>query len=100
MGFLDSIKSLLGGGGERDETGYWIYVRCHRCGEAVKTRIDLRNDLSPREGGGYKVNKTLVGSQRCFERIEVTLSFDENRQLSEREILRGDFISAEDFEAA
>lgn len=98
MSFLDSIKSLLGG--ERDEFGYWIYVRCRRCGEAIKTRINLQNDLSPCEGGGYKVNKTLVGSQRCFERIEVTLSFDANRRLSEREILGGDFISAEDFEAA
>jgi hypothetical protein len=99
MSFLDSIKSLFGASDERDRTGYWIYVRCGRCGEAIKTRVDLHNDLSLREGGGFRANKTLVGSQRCFERIEVMLTFDENRRLSEREILGGDFISAEEFEA-
>jgi hypothetical protein len=100
MGFLDSIKSLLGDGAKREDAGYWVFVRCHRCGEAIKTRVDLQNDLSLREEGGYAVNKTLVGSQICFERIEVALTFDENRQLVEREIVRGDFISAEEFGAA
>jgi hypothetical protein len=100
MGFLESIKSLLGGGEELGKTGYYVYVRCHRCGEAIRTRIDMRNDLSRREEGGFTVNKTLVGSQRCFERIEVALTFDDNRKLVDREITRGDFISAEEFEAA
>ncbi len=99
MGFLESVKSLFDGGGERDGSGYYIYVRCHRCGEVIKTRIDLRNDLSPREEGVFMVNKTLVGSQRCFERVEVTLTFDKDRRLQERQILRGDFITAEEFEA-
>ena len=99
MSFLDSIKSMFAGG-KRDEDAYWIYVRCHRCGEAIKSRVSLRNDLSLREDGGYVVRKTLVGSQRCFERVEVTLTFDENRQLTDREIVRGDFITAEEFEAA
>jgi hypothetical protein len=100
MGFLDSVISLFTGEGTRDATGYWIYVRCHRCGEAIKTRIHLRNDLSPRDEGGYEVTKTLVGGQRCFERIEAKLIFDENRRLIERQISGGDFITAEDFEAA
>ena len=42
----------------------------------------------------------LAGSQRCFERIEVRLDFDENRKLVDQEIVRGDFISREEFEAA
>jgi hypothetical protein len=100
MGFLDSLKSLFTGGGGADESGYWVYVRCRRCGEAIRTRIDLRNDLSPSDEEGYTVTKTLVGDRRCFERIEVTLTFDENRRLLGQEIQRGDFISAEEFEAA
>ena len=99
MSFLDSLKSLFGGTGGQNRDGYWVYVRCHRCGEVIKTRIDLRNDLSPGEAGGFKVSKTLVGNQRCFERIETTLLFDENRKLVERNILRGDFITAEEFAA-
>jgi hypothetical protein len=101
MGFLNSLKSLVTGGGEaRDETGYWVYVRCLRCGEVIKTRIDLHNDLSPRDEGGYIVNKTLIGNQLCFERVETTLTFDENRQLVDQTISRGNFITAEEYEAA
>lgn len=100
MGFFDSLKSMFIADSGQEQEGYWIYVRCHRCGEAIKTRLDLQNNLSPREEGGYIARKTLVGSQLCFERIEVTLIFDENRQLVEREAVRGDFITAEEFEAA
>lgn len=99
MGFLDSVKSLLGGGEKQDESGYWVYVRCKRCGEPIKTRIDLRNELSPRDEGGFITRKTMVGSQRCFERIEVTLTFDQDRRLVDRQIAGGDFITAEEFEA-
>jgi hypothetical protein len=97
MGFLDSFKSLFNGGEGQDKTGYYVYVRCDRCGEAIRTRIDTRNDLSHLEEGAFVVNKTLVGSQRCFERIEVILTFDENRKLVEREIKRGEFITPEEF---
>lgn len=100
MGFLDSIQALFRGAGQADTAAYWVYVRCGRCGEVIKTRIDLRNDLSRLEEGGFVVHKTLVGSQRCFERIEVTLTFDENHKVSDREIARGEFITAEEFEAA
>jgi hypothetical protein len=101
MGFLDSIKSMFVGGGEgRAEPGHWIYVRCNRCGEVIKTRLDLRRNLSPRDEGGFMAHKTLVGNQLCFERIEVNLTFDENHHLVGREISRGEFITAEEYEAA
>ncbi len=100
MGFFDSLKSVFTGGGTTgDGSAYWVYVRCKRCGEAIKTRIDLHNDLTPREEGGYIVRKTLVGNQLCFERIEVTLTFDNSRSLVDRTISRGDLITAETYEA-
>ena len=100
MGFLDSLKSLFAAGGD-DAPALWVYVRCKRCGEAIKTRIDLRNNLSLTDEGGYVVNKTLIGgAQRCFQRIEVTLHFDQDRNLVDREIHFGEFITAEDYEAA
>lgn len=100
MGFLDSFKSIFAGTEGGGESGHWIYVRCRHCGEVLKTRIDLRNDLSPRDGGGFVVRKTLVGSRHCFQRIEVMLIFDENRRLAGREIAHGEFITAEEFDAA
>jgi len=97
MGFLDSVKSIFSGGQSADE-GYWVYVRCHRCGEGIKTRLDLKRSLNPLDDGGYVVRKTLVGSNLCFERIEVTLKFDEQRRLIDHQVFRGDLITAEEFE--
>jgi hypothetical protein len=101
MGFLDSVKSMFaGGGGSGDGHAHWLYVRCRRCGEVIKTRLDLKNDLTPRDEGGFIARKTMVGSQLCFERIEVTLIFDERRQVIEHQISGGDVITAAEFEAA
>lgn len=99
MGFLDSIKSIFTGSAS-DDAAYWVYVRCRRCGEVLRTRLDLRNNLTEQDEGGFIARKTLVGSGLCFERIEVTLFFDPNRHLVDREIARGEFITAEAYEAA
>lgn len=101
MGFLDPLKSLFSAAasGQEQDT-HWIYVRCRRCGEPIRTRLDLRNNLTPRDEGGYIARKTLVGNQLCFERIEVTLVFDDQRRLVEQEAVGGDLITAEEFETA
>jgi len=49
MGFLDGLKSMFAGGSMADG-GYYIYVRCSRCGEAIRTRVNLSNDPSEQEG--------------------------------------------------
>jgi hypothetical protein len=100
MGFLDTIKSIFGGDSPPGQDGYWIYVRCRRCGEVIKTRLDLQNNLSPADEGGYVVQKTLVGSGLCFQRIEATLMFDDNRRLIDQSAVGGEFITAEEFEAS
>jgi hypothetical protein len=99
MSFFDSLKSLFSGSGQPTRDSYWIYVRCRRCGEVISARVDLLNSLSMRDEGGYITQKTLVGSHRCFERIEVTLIFDDNRRLVGQEILRGEFITPEEYAA-
>ncbi len=98
MNFLDKLKSLFT---DEDSSAvvYWIYARCRRCGEAIKVRLDLKNDLSDRDEGGYIVHKTLMGNQHCFERLEVTLIFDDNRKLVDQTISRGEFITMEEYEA-
>ena len=100
MGFLDSLKSVFAGGsGGQSGSEYWVYVKCRRCGEAIKTRIDLQSNLSADDDGGYVVRKTLVGNKLCFERIEVALYFDSSRKLVTQEISMGEFITAEEYEA-
>lgn len=96
MGFLDKLLSVFSQG--KDDRAYWIYVQCGRCSERLKTRVDLYNDLSPRysEAGSDKTfycRKVIIGSDRCFQLIEVQLYFDSKRNLLQREIDGGEFIS-------
>ena len=102
MGFLNSVKSFFAtdSDGNYEKGGYWIYVRCNRCGEVIKTRLDLQHNLYPRDEGGYIARKTLVGNQLCFERIEVTLIFDAQQRVVEKDIAQGQFITAEEFNEA
>jgi len=103
MSFLKKIASALSPKGAKEGEGLWVYVRCSKCGEAIKTRIDLSHDLTPNytaEGRvtNYIVRKVLIGSRRCFEPIEVKLTFDAQRRVSSREIAGGEFISREEYE--
>ena len=87
-----------------DDQGLWIYVRCSRCGEKLKTRVDLLTDLTVRYGEGgsedaYFTRKTLIGSDLCFQPIEATLTFDLRRQLLDKQITGGEFITKEEFDA-
>jgi hypothetical protein len=90
MGFLKNLFSP-----PKQEKKYFTFqVKCNRCGEIIEGRVDLNNDLSLNdEGNGYIVRKTLMGSQRCFQRIEVELNFDSARQIREKTITGGEFVS-------
>lgn len=71
-----------------------IQVKCNRCGETIEGRVDLDNDLSLNdEGDGYFARKGLMGSNLCFQQIEVDLIFDSSRQLIEKKISGGQFTS-------
>ena len=103
MSFLKKIASALSPKGAEEGEVLWVYVRCDKCGEPIKTRIDLRHDLTPNyndEGRvtDYVLRKVLIGSRRCFEPIEVRLTFDAQRWVSSREINGGQFISKEEYE--
>jgi hypothetical protein len=102
VGFLDALKkSLMGGGQAAQQGGYVVYVRCRRCGEVIRTRINLSNDLSEDEDGNYTIHKTLVGgARRCYARLEMSLVFDSKRQLLSREVSGGEFVTEAEFDAA
>jgi hypothetical protein len=102
MNLLEKIASLFIR--SADDHGFWIYVRCNRCGEKLRARVDLFSDLTVRYGEGgvedvYYTRKTLIGSSLCFQPIEATLTFDLRRQLVGKEITGGEFITKEEFEA-
>ncbi len=102
MSFLKKITELFASSGERDESIYWLHVKCNRCGEQIRTRINLHNDLSVSYGEGdadttFYCRKVLMGEERCFQRIEVELSFDHHRKVINRQISGGEFITEEEY---
>ncbi len=103
MGFMDRLRKALGGSGTADPGSHaqWIYVQCARCGEPLRSRIDLRNDPSEDDDGTYIVRKGLVGGERrCYQTVEVTIRFSADKsQILDRQISGGRFITEEEFQA-
>lgn len=95
MGFFQKLARLISPSRLRETPVYWIHARCDRCGEEISARVNLYNDLSIEYEGdqaSYHCRKVLMGEGRCSQRIEVWLTFDQNRQLSDRQISGGTFI--------
>ncbi len=102
MGIIDKIAAFFSGQKLRESDATWIAVRCNRCGEVIRARINLFNDLSTQYGEDdsgeitYYCHKQLMGEgmdgKRCFQRIEVELTFDSRRKLINREVSGGTFV--------
>ena len=103
MGFLDAIKGLFGQSAGGDN-GIYYYIRCDRCGDLVRIRLnptaDLQQEFSANGDfvSGYYVRKMVV-DQRCFRPIEVELRFDSRRHETSREIKGGQFVDADAYTA-
>lgn len=104
MGLLNKLKAILSGGpgSSGDAHALYYFVRCSRCDEIIKARVDLRNDLSGDYSesdtpSGYFYRKVLIGRGRCFQQLEVTMSFDGRRNLVSREVTGGEFVTEEDY---
>ena len=91
MGFL---KNLFSGNPVKPEKHYYTFnVKCKRCGEIIEGRVDLDNDLSLNDAGdGYIVRKGLIGGNRCFQQIEVEITFTSTRELIDQQIQGGTFV--------
>ncbi len=102
MSFFERLKSMFTAS-DLDRRSYWVHVQCDRCGEVISSRVDLFNDLSQDfETKQFVSHKTLVGSGKyhCFQRIDITLTFDKNKRLIDRSIRGGTFLHPNEVEAA
>lgn len=103
MGFLDKIKSVFAPQGDR--RGRMVYARCGKCGEILRTRVDLYHDLSVEYGSRrgeekYISRKVLLGDSGCFQRVELNLTFNRDRQLEDVDARGGEYLTAEEAAAA
>ena len=71
MGFF---KKLFGSRTTTSSSDFYTFnVRCDRCSETIEGRVNLSNDLSLDDEDGYRVRKVLMGSEHCFQQIEVRI---------------------------
>ncbi|MEP7289290.1 MAG: hypothetical protein ABI947_26360 [Chloroflexota bacterium] len=98
MNFLKQLSNFLApkAGPSRDP-GLYYYVRCARCGEVIKVRINSMNDLSANDEGSLFVRKVIVG-RRCYNRIEAEFTYDTNRKLIDTEINGGTLVTQTDYD--
>ena len=97
MGFFDKLLKLLAPAPNMQDYGFWIAVKCSRCGEVLRTRINLANDLSSDysdnpAGNTYFCRKVIMGDKLCFQKIEVELNFNSKRKLTGSTISGGEFV--------
>lgn len=93
MGFLDRLF------GRSSEKGVlWFYVRCNKCGANVRVRVNLYNDLSLTDDGGYILRKEIMDNQ-CYQLMHAELRFDGRRRVTSRDISGGEFITKEEYES-
>ncbi len=98
MSLFDKVRAALSGGGSSAIPASQLYeftVQCRRCGDLLTAHVSLQNDLSQDyERNVWFVRKLISGSgaNRCFQQIEVQLTFDANKKLIEREITGGTFV--------
>ena len=89
MGFL---KKLFGGSNSSLGSDFYVFsVTCDRCGETIAGKVNLNNDLSQGEGGGYHVRKVLIGSGHCFQQIQVEFKFSSTKEVTGKHIEGGKF---------
>ncbi len=94
MGLLDKLF------GQSKEKGVlWLYLRCANCGAKVRVRINLYNDPSIADEGGYILRKEIM-DDKCFQLMHAELRFDDKKRIASRTISGGEFITAEEYAAA
>lgn len=90
---MQFLKRLFGGGGSPAQQHLKVYVKPKMCKIILQVDIDLINQLSMNDDGdGYWVRK-IANNPRCPFEAEMTLYFDKNRNLINREITNGEFVT-------
>ncbi len=102
MGILDGFRSFFHNISSGEMYVMYIYVRCQRCGERIRVRMDRRFDLEQEFGEtlvtGYVANKDILGN-KCNNLIRVHIEYDDRFRPRVRDIEGGEFITREQYEA-
>lgn len=91
---MDFLRKLFGGAGRArsGDAGLYYYVKCDRCGEVIRVRVNPMSELSHSDDErGFFVRKYITG-KRCYNRIEALFSYDSGRRLTSSDISGGQLV--------
>lgn len=102
---LKGLQRFLGGNNRNSEKADFYYVQIYKApnrpsenDEIVELRVDLANDLSLDDDGGYFSRKVVVGP-KTFKQAELLLYYDMGRMLRNTEVVNGEVVTRADYEA-
>ncbi len=105
---MEILRKIFGGGKPRergDPNAIYFYVRCKKCGEKIRLRVDKRYDLmrdydrGPGDAGsGYILQRDVMGN-KCFQLMHMEVFLDNGYRVLSQDITGGEFITREEYEA-
>lgn len=108
MSILDRLFGRSGPKREKPVSegfGFFYFLRCDKCGEIIRVRLDRRNDFEQQfseSGGddpiGYRVRKDVMGGGNCFKMLQLEVQFDRSYREVEKSVRGGRFVSKEEYE--
>lgn len=93
---MNFLRKLFGGSGVSQGDALYFYVRPKRCPEIVEVRINLMNDLSQDEAGGFFVRK-VVRATRCPFPAELHLHFSADRRVQQVGVQDGETVTEDEY---
>ncbi len=105
MGFLDRLSALFSGkrdsSSDSDGRAVYFYVKCSSCGEKIRVRVDMFNDLAQEfddndRTSGYTLEKDVLGNN-CFRLMHLHVAFDSSKRIVEKSVTNGVLITKEEF---
>lgn len=89
---MNFLKKLFGGGDKKPaDSGVYLYIRCDKCGEVIRIRLEPKYEFVAQDDGSYRSRKVIIGSQ-CFTRIDATFHFDPQQQLLNADLNGGQLV--------
>ena len=98
MGFLNKLRSLMSGSGDRDDAIH-IYVQCDKCGAKLDIRVNKQYDLtSDYDDDGTRVLHKEILDDKCFTLMHAQIRFDRQYNIIDSDIEGGRMITREEYE--